>query len=94
MGMFDSLRVPCPKCGKELEYQSKSGECSLNNYTEKNLTPEVAIGIDGDIVNCEFCETNVKLVCKIPRKVEMRLVKTNKKAHYRGNFNPTKDHEF
>ena len=29
MGMFDTVIVPCPKCGEEHEFQSKSGECSL-----------------------------------------------------------------
>lgn len=88
MGMFDSLYVKCPKCGKEVEFQSKSGRCCMDNYNKNNLRPEVAVGINGDIVECEFCQTNIKLVCNIPRKVKIKLVKTRKKAHYRGNYNP------
>lgn len=27
MGIFDSVKVPCPNCGKIEEFQSKSGHC-------------------------------------------------------------------
>lgn len=30
MGMFDTIIVPCPECGKEEEFQTKSGECILD----------------------------------------------------------------
>ena len=29
MGCFDTVIVPCPKCGKEEQFQSKSGGCFL-----------------------------------------------------------------
>lgn len=32
MGMFDTVRVPCPKCGVLYDAQSKSGECILGYY--------------------------------------------------------------
>lgn len=32
MGMFDSVMVPCPRCGEKVECQSKSGDCSLACY--------------------------------------------------------------
>jgi hypothetical protein len=32
MGMFDTVLVPCPKCGAEVECQSKSGDCTLTRY--------------------------------------------------------------
>jgi hypothetical protein len=32
MGCFDSVMVPCPKCGERREFQSKSGDCSLAVY--------------------------------------------------------------
>lgn len=30
--MFDSVIVPCPKCGKVHLFQSKSGDCLLRKY--------------------------------------------------------------
>lgn len=32
MGMFDSIMVPCPKCGTRIGFQTKSGECILAVY--------------------------------------------------------------
>lgn len=29
MGVFDTVIVPCPECGKKKEFQSKSRECFL-----------------------------------------------------------------
>jgi len=65
MGMFDSLYVNCPKCKKQLEFQSKSGECLLSVYTKESLTPQVAIGMNGDIVKCKSCGNSFKLECEI-----------------------------
>lgn len=33
MGMYDTIVVDCPKCGEELYFQSKSGECCLAHYS-------------------------------------------------------------
>ena len=74
MGMFDSLYVNCPKCKKQLEFQSKSGECLLSLYTKENLTPQVAIGMNRDIVKCKSCGKELKLECQIPQKVKIKLV--------------------
>lgn len=41
MGMYDSVYVKCPKCGIENEFQTKSGECLLNNYSLKNCPDNV-----------------------------------------------------
>jgi len=32
MGMFDSVMIPCPKCGNKVEAQTKSGDCILAVY--------------------------------------------------------------
>ena len=50
MGMYDSLYIKCPKCGKELEFQSNSGSCALFSFKENNLPPDVAMDMDGNIV--------------------------------------------
>ena len=86
--MFDSLYIKCPKCGKELEIQSKSGPCALFSYTKSNLPPEVAVGLNGDIIECEFCKTNFEVKCNIPKRVQVKLVPTKKRADYSGNYNP------
>lgn len=32
MAMFDTVFVPCPRCGALKEYQSKAGDCTLEEY--------------------------------------------------------------
>lgn len=88
MGMYDSLYVDCPKCKNELEFQSKSGQCFLQSCKKNSLTPEIAVGMNGDIVRCEFCNKRIRLVCKIPRIVKIKLVVTKgMKFDYEGNYN-------
>ena len=88
MGLFDSFYTKCPKCKRQLEFQSKSGECMCSSYTEKDLSSMVAIGMDGDVVMCEFCKINWKLVCDIPPIVKTTLIQTKEKKNYSGNHNP------
>ena len=33
MGVYDTVLVPCPKCGQLCEAQSKSGDCLCRTYT-------------------------------------------------------------
>lgn len=46
MGMYDSVMVNCPQCGKEHEFQSKSGECLLDVYTLKNCPDDVIANVN------------------------------------------------
>lgn len=32
MGMFDTVMIPCPKCGELYDAQTKSGDCLLRYY--------------------------------------------------------------
>jgi len=41
MGMFDSVWVKCPKCNEENEFQSKSGDCLLSDYSLENCPNDV-----------------------------------------------------
>lgn len=60
MGMFDSVFVECPACGKRLEFQSKSGRCHLDEFTLWNAPTEVVAGTDD--VECKKCGRTWKLV--------------------------------
>lgn len=45
MGMYDSAYLPCPKCRTRVEFQSKSGQCILGQYTEADIPIDVAPGL-------------------------------------------------
>ena len=46
MGMFDSVWVKCPKCETENEFQTKSGECFLENYTLENCPDDALANVN------------------------------------------------
>lgn len=60
MGVFDSIFVDCPRCGLELEFQSKSGDCMLGKYTLWSAPPEVVVGTSLHV--CSRCHSNWILV--------------------------------
>lgn len=89
MGCFDSLFINCPVCNHELEFQSKSGSCGLCKFTKDDLPIEVAVGLNHDVVHCQFCNNKFQIVCEIPEFVNVNLFKVNKNKNtdYAGNYN-------
>lgn len=58
MGMFDTVRVPCPKCGLEEDCQSKSGDCILGYYGLSDAPLEVLADVNRHAPNtCQGCGT-------------------------------------
>jgi hypothetical protein len=43
--MFDSIYVPCPHCGKRMEFQTKAGDCQLKVLTLEQATPAMLLDI-------------------------------------------------
>lgn len=62
MGMFDSVWVDCPRCGGKMEFQSKEGECYLNNYSLDDAPIEVLRDIVNDPSYHEKCGQWVVIV--------------------------------
>lgn len=58
MGCFDSVRVPCPKCGEKAEFQSKGGECVLAVYELEETPLDVMNDVNRHApYTCEKCAT-------------------------------------
>ena len=58
MGCYDTVRVPCPKCGEVYYAQSKSGECELDEYTMKDTPEDVRYNVNRHApFRCEQCST-------------------------------------
>ena len=47
MGVYDTVRVPCPKCGEKADFQSKSGDCILSVYELNECPSDVLYGLQG-----------------------------------------------
>lgn len=56
MGMFDTVYVPCPKCGLREEFQSKSGDCILAQYNMEKCPWDVLKDVNRHAPKqCEKC---------------------------------------
>ena len=88
MGMFDSLFMQCPECGRKLEFQSKSGPCAMNSYYPKNLPVGVAQDLKNNIIGCQFCKTNWKFKLLDKPFAKFKIIKTKERKDYWGNYNP------
>lgn len=70
MGMYDSVYVPCPKCGELTDFQTKSGNCTLSEYTLENAPEDVLFDINRHSpYTCNNCQT--KFSVKITYKTEV-----------------------
>lgn len=88
MGLFDSMYIKCPKCGKEMEWQSKSGHCAMFSYNKRDVPISVAEGLDGSVLGCQFCNTNWQFKLISPRYAKFKIIKTKKKRLWWANHNP------
>jgi len=55
MGMFNYVHVDCPSCGSIVEFQSKSGSCTLDTYHITDLPVDELAGIIDDQSQCPNC---------------------------------------
>ncbi len=75
MGMFDSVLVGCPKCGAEIEFQSKSGVCEMKRYYYSSVPTAVAEDLSGESADCPKCGKHVSIhALDIPTRVIMHVV--------------------
>jgi hypothetical protein len=70
MGIFDSVYVPCPSCGKEHELQSKAGDPYLNRYTLADAPRVVKADLNGARMTCE-CGTTFGIVSEVIARVSL-----------------------
>jgi len=66
MGMYDSVWVKCPKCSKEYEFQSKSGDCVLDNFNLEECPENVLKDVNRHSP-CE-CECGTMFRVDIPNR--------------------------
>jgi hypothetical protein len=52
MGLFDTVLIPCPRCGTEYEEQTKAGDCELATYRLAEAPPELKADIANRTLLC------------------------------------------
>lgn len=59
MGCYDTVNVPCPKCGERVGFQSKSGECLLEEYPLESCPDDVLANVNRHSPHeCPKCGTS------------------------------------
>ena len=46
MGVYDTVWAKCPKCGEDLGFQTKSGECNFSDYYLTNAPDDVMANVN------------------------------------------------
>lgn len=73
MGLYDTVRLKCPKCENMLEVQSKAGESAMHDYWEDKVPVEIAQDIMHDEVFCETCGRRYMIIEKPKKQDVMEL---------------------
>lgn len=61
MGMFDTVRIRCPRCGHVEEVQSKEGPCTLETF-ELHDAPLTILGSLRPTRTCGSCERQFRII--------------------------------
>jgi hypothetical protein len=69
MGCFDRVWARCPRCGGQVEFQTKGGPCESRDYDVYGLT-RVKEGVDvlsgiSQFAVCEKCDAKVEIVSHV-----------------------------
>ena len=66
MGMYDTVLVPCPKCGEKYPAQSKGGKCELDTYELHNAPAEVMSNVNRHApFTCSECGTQFEVKYRV-----------------------------
>ena len=79
MGMFDTVKVQCPKCGHINSVQSKAGPCDLKEYPSYRVPLEIAGDLDGEESRCDEC--GAEFVLRVPFETVALFVELKGKEH-------------
>ena len=74
MGCYDSVLVPCPKCGELYEAQSKSGDCTLRVFDFDNTPSDVMENVNR---HAPFTCYNCGTIFHVEFNPEIKIVETS-----------------
>lgn len=74
MGMYDSVVVNCPDCGKIVEFQSKAGKCEMETYSISSVPTEIALDLDMKKETCSSCGKQIELFSGANKFTSMQIV--------------------
>lgn len=85
MGVYDSVMVPCPRCKRKHEFQSKSGRCCLDMYELEDAPDDVMENVNRHApCECECgCLYMVDDATRTPIEVSAEELDKKKAQQYR-----------
>lgn len=80
MGMFDTVFVPCPKCGLYYPAQSKGGDCMLDTYELDDAPNDVLSDVNRHApFKCEQCGSEFEVKIRIDARPVLITNRPNQK---------------
>lgn len=74
MGCYDSVITKCPSCGLKVDFQSKAGDCGMEEFDINSVDPVVAYDLSGTIQKCKDCGHVIKIEALNPtQRVAMKV---------------------
>lgn len=70
MGMFDRLHVNCPECDCSIEFQSKAGDCILEDFVLENAPVAILGDLHNESETCQNCGRVVTIKVQTIARVE------------------------
>ena len=69
MGVYNTVKVPCPSCGKEAYIQTKSGECDMITYRLDEAPSDDLPGLQDKWERCQ-CGTTFEVEIEVVARVK------------------------
>lgn len=70
MGAFNTVTIPCPKCGREEKVQSKAGDCTMTTQSYRNADVDDMVAVAKNEFQCPDCGTHFRLQLVLNAYVE------------------------
>lgn len=78
MGVYDSVFFKCPKCGEDIEEQSKAGACLCRNIEPEEVPFEIAVDLVNTECKCYSCGSSFQIISldkiELPKTFRLKLV--------------------
>ena len=77
MGMFDTMYLKCPHCGKDAERQTKQFDCMLDHISLNEEQPTYMASHFVGEWECDKCKKSFWVSHQLPKLIRLKTHKEN-----------------